>query len=113
MFLSLVKWCRMLVEPVALSDFFLSFFSAAMIILTGALYAGLFAWAKISRNPRFYWAAGTSYIALLASVGEYSLTNNLTGYWLVLSSLMVIGYAYMPFFIWRLCAATHSDSAQH
>ena len=32
-----------MIEPVALADFFVTFFSAAMVIMSGALYALLFA----------------------------------------------------------------------
>ena len=41
-----------MIEPVALQNFFLTFFSAAMVILTGALYALLFAYARVKRRPR-------------------------------------------------------------
>ncbi|PPD33819.1 MAG: hypothetical protein CTY19_06570 [Methylomonas sp.] len=99
----------MLVEPVALSDFFLSFFSAAMIIFTATLYAGLFAWARISGQKSARIGACVSYASLLASVAVFSDVNHLTGYWLLLSFSMVIGYALMPHAIWHLCVATHLD----
>ncbi len=103
----------MLVEPVALSDFFLSFFSAAMIILTAALYAGLFAWAKITARPAINIGAWLAYVAFLICVGVFSLVNHFTGYWLFLSLIMVVGYAFMPRFIWHLCVATHSHDTDH
>lgn len=103
----------MLVEPVALSDFFLSFFSAAMIILSAALYAALYAWAKIKTRPRFYWGAWLAYAALLVCVGIFSTVNHFTGYWLWLSLSMAVGYAFMPRFIWRLCVATHAEEPEH
>jgi hypothetical protein len=103
----------MLIEPVALSDFFLSFFSAAMIILLGALYAGLFAWAKITSQQRFQFAAGFVYLALLITVGVFSQINHFNGYWLSLSFLMAAGYGLMPYLIWRLCVATHIDASEH
>ena len=103
----------MLVEPVALSDFFLSFFSAAMIILTATMYAGLFAWGRISGRRAAYIGALLSYTGLLACVGVFSLVNNFTGYWLLLSLIMLIGYAFMPYAIWRLCVATHTDETDH
>lgn len=103
----------MLVEPVALSDFFLSFFSAAMIILTATLYAGLFAWGRISGHRAAHIGALLSYAGLLAAVGVFSLVNNFTGYWLLLSLTMLVGYAFMPYAIWRLCVATHADETDH
>ena len=36
-----------MIEPVELKDFFITFFSAALVILSGAGYAGLYAWAKL------------------------------------------------------------------
>ncbi|MDD2762202.1 MAG: hypothetical protein PHH11_18140 [Methylomonas sp.] len=99
----------MLIEPVALSDFFLSFFSAAMIIFTAALYAGLFAWARISSRKSINLFAWLAYAALLACVGVFSAVNHFSGYWLLLSLSMAVGYAFMPRIIWNLCVATHSD----
>lgn len=103
----------MLIEPVALSDFFLSFFSAAMIILLGALYAGLFAWAKITARQRFQVAAGGVYAMLLIVVAIFSRINHFNGYWLSLSFLMAAGYGLMPYVIWRLCVATHAGASEH
>lgn len=103
----------MLLEPVALSDFFLSFFSAAMIILTAAVYAAFYAWAKIKTHRGFYLAAWIAYAALLLCVGIFSKVNHFTGYWLLLSLSMAVGYAFMPQFIWHLCVATHPDEPEH
>ena len=99
----------MLIEPVALSDFFLSFFCAAMIILSAVLYAALFAWAKISGRRAFYLLAYLSYSVLLICIGLFSVVNHFAGYWLILSLMMALGYAFMPHFIWSLCVATHHD----
>lgn len=103
----------MLIEPVALSDFFLSFFSAAMIIFTATLYAALYAWAKIRASRGMYIGAGLAYLALLVCVGAFSMVNHLNGHWLWLSATMTIGYALMPSAIWHLCVATHSDDEPH
>jgi len=103
----------MLIEPVALSDFFLSFFSAAMIILSAAVYAGLYAWAKIKTRRSFYLGAWAAYAALLVCVGIFSVVNHFTGYWWWLSLTMVLGYAFMPHIIWRLCVATHIKEPEH
>lgn len=103
----------MLIEPVALSDFFLSFFSAAMIIFTAALYAGLFAWARISSRKSINLLAWLAYAALLACVGVFSAVNHFSGYWLLLSLSMAVGYAFMPRIIWNLCVATHGDETDH
>jgi len=99
----------MLIEPVALSDFFLSFFSAASIILLATLYAALYAWSKISGRRVFNLAAWLAYAALLVCVGVFSHVNHFNAYWLLLSLLMALGYGLMPRLIWHLCAATHPE----
>ncbi len=98
-----------MVEPVALADFFASFFSGAMIILVAALYAGLYAWQKIA-GGRFlkYWQA-TAFAGLLVFVAIFAHVNHLNGEWRFLSALMLVGYWCMPRIIWRLCAATHAN----
>lgn len=103
----------MLIEPVALSDFFLSFFSAAMIIFSGAVYAGLFAWAKITARRQIYLYAWLAYAALLACLAVFSTVNHLNGYWMLLSFTMAVGYAFMPQAIWYLCVATHDTETEH
>jgi len=103
----------MLIEPVALSDFFLSFFSAALIILLATVYAALYAWSKISGRRKFELAAWLIYAALLICVGVFSYVNHFNDYWLLLSLLMVLGYGWVPRFIWKLCAATHDADTHH
>lgn len=103
----------MLVEPVALSDFFLSFFSAAMIIFCAALYAGFYAWAKIAARRALHIAAWLAYATLLVFVGVFSNVNHLNGSWQLLSLTMALGYAFMPHVIWNLCVATHADESEH
>lgn len=103
----------MLIEPVALSDFFLSFFSAAMIIFTAALYAALFAWAKFSNRRPAYIGAWLAYATLLGCVGIFSVVNHFSGHWLLLSFTMAVGYAFMPHVIWHLCVATHGNETEH
>lgn len=99
----------MLVEPVELADFFMSFFSAAMIIFTATLYAVFYAWARLRGKRGLYLGAALAYLALLVCVGVFSQVNHLTGHWLWLSLTMAVGYALMPGAIWNLCLATHDD----
>lgn len=103
----------MLIEPVALSDFFLSFFSAALIILLATVYAAMYAWSKISGRRSLGVAAWLTYAALLVCVGVFSYVNHFNDYWLVLSLLMALGYGWMPRLIWRLCTATHEEETYH
>lgn len=99
-----------MIEPVALQDFFLSFFSAAMVILCGALYALLFAYARVRQRPRLMPLAYLAYLGLVASVLVLATVANLfaTGFWTLIVALMLVGYLLAPHAIWHLCAGTHA-----
>jgi len=99
-----------MLEPVALKDFFITFFSSALIIMAGASYALLFAWSKVKPKLSITLSAYASYIVLLVSVYQLTLAANLDGYWRIISYLMVIGYFFAPIAIWHLCKQTHDDS---
>ncbi|GAB4259541.1 MAG: hypothetical protein Kow0065_09590 [Methylomicrobium sp.] len=96
-----------MIEPVALKDFFITFFSSALIILAGASYASFFAWSKMNPNSRIKIAAYLSYAVLLVSVAVLSTAANFSGYWLIVSLAMAIGYFFAPIGIWHLCTRTH------
>jgi uncharacterized membrane protein len=99
-----------MIEPVALKDFFLTFFSAAMVILTGALYALLFAYARVRQRPRLMPLAYAAYLGLVASVLVLALVANLfaTAFWTFIVALMLLGYLLAPHAIWHLCIGTHA-----
>jgi len=96
-----------MLEPVALKDFFITFFSSALIIMAGASYALLFAWSKVNSKLSIKISAYLSYLVLLVSVYQLTLAANLFGYWRIISYLMVIGYFFAPIAIWHLCKSTH------
>ncbi|WP_442496707.1 hypothetical protein [Methylobacter sp. sgz302048] len=96
-----------MIEPVALKDFFITFFSSALIILAGASYALLFAWSRINAHAGIKIAALASYTVLVVSVLELTQLAQFQGYWLIISVAMVIGYFFAPIGIWHLCVKTH------
>ena len=97
-----------MIQPVELQDFLLNFFAAAAIILIGACYALLYAWAKLGHRPLFMRWAYAAYAVLAVSVWILAETAHLQGYWRALSAAMLIGYFAAPRAIFRLCAATHA-----
>jgi len=99
-----------MLEPVALKDFFITFFSSALIIMAGASYALLFAWSKVKPLLSIKISAYASFLVLLVSVYQLTLAANLDGYWRIISYLMVIGYFFAPIAIWHLCKQTHDKS---
>lgn len=96
-----------MIEPVALADFFITFFSAALIILAGASYALLFAWSKLTAKPYIKIAAYIAYLILVIAVFLLTRAANFSGLWLIVSLLMLIGYFFAPMGIWQLCVKTH------
>ena len=98
-----------MIEPVALQDFFVTFFSSALVILFGACYAGLYAWAKLRGKPSLLLWAYACYAALVASTLALARAAHLHGEWQILVGLMLAGYLLAPWGVWRLCADSHKD----
>lgn len=101
----------MIVEPVHLANFFTVFFSAASVILFGALYALLFAWSRVRGRPRLMAMAYAAYLGLAASVVTLGYAANLfnSGFWTFIVLLMLVGYLFAPHAIWHLCVGTHAE----
>lgn len=99
-----------MIEPVELADFFVTFFSAASVILCGALYALLFAYSRIRNRPRLMALAYAAYAALFASVIVLGDVANLFGspFWMSVVMLMLAGYLAAPHAVWHLCVNTHA-----
>ncbi|HEU0282403.1 MAG TPA: hypothetical protein VFQ99_01350 [Gallionella sp.] len=106
-----------MIEPVKMADFFATFFSAAAVILFGALYALLFAYSRIRNLPRLMPLAYAAYAVLFASVAVLASVANLFSslFWMSVVMLMLAGYLAAPHAIWHLCvnthAATHNDGS--
>lgn len=100
-----------MIEPVALANFFTVFFSAAMVIMTGATYALLFAYSRVKGMPRLMALAYLAYLGLFASVMTLASAANLfnSTFWTVIVGLMLLGYLVAPHAIWHLCVGTHAQ----
>lgn len=98
-----------MIQPVELADFFTVFFSAALVILFGALYALLFAYARVKAVPRLMHAAYAAYAGLFTSVLVLGDAANLyqNNFWTFIVVLMLVGYLLAPHGIWYLCTRTH------
>jgi uncharacterized membrane protein len=98
-----------MVEPVALENFFITFFAGAAVILCGALYALLFAWARVRHDTRFLPWAYMSYAGLTLAVFTLAQTTHLfnSPFWTLVVALMLVGYLLAPHGIWHLCVGTH------
>ncbi len=103
-----------MIEPVKMADFFITFFSAASVIIFGALYALLFAFSRMKDVPRLMPLAYAAYAVLFVSVMVLANVANLfrSPFWQFIVFLMLVGYLLAPRFIFKLCVATH-DSVSH
>jgi hypothetical protein len=99
------------VNPVELHDLLAAVLAGALTVMAGALYALLFAWSRVYRNPRLLPAAYGAYAVLAASVGVLATTLHLDGFWWLVTLMMLVGYGLAPHGIWHLCVATHAASA--
>lgn len=100
-----------MLQPVELANFFTVFFSAAMVILLGALYALLFAWSRVRRLPALIPWAYAAYGGLAVSVIVLGRAANLFdgGLWTAVIGLMLVGYLLAPHGVWYLCVGTHAQ----
>lgn len=100
-----------MVEPANLANFFTIFFTSAMVILLGAIYALLFAFSRVKNHPRLMPLAYLAYAGLFASVLFLAQAANLFKHpvWASIVILMLAGYLLAPHAIWHLCVCTHAD----
>ncbi len=98
-----------MIEPANPADFFTVFFTAAMVIVFGALYALLFACSRLKRIPRLmplaYIAYGGLFVSALVLARATHLFNS--PWWAAIVVLMLDGYLLAPHAIWHLCTGTH------
>jgi len=95
------------IEPVALTDFLATFWAGAGVIISGAGYALLYAWARLRRQWNLLYLAGFFFLLLTGCVLVLMQTAHLEGHWQALALLMLVGYLLAPPAIFRLCQVTH------
>ncbi len=97
-----------MIEPVAVQNLMLATALGAAIVVLGAAYATLFAFARLLERPRLLGAAAASYLGLLVCVIAFAYVARLDGFWATLAVAMALGYLLAPLGIWRLCTGTHA-----
>ncbi len=95
-------------EPLGLQDIFFSTMAAAAIVLMGASYALFFALGRLHKSRAMSAASLISY--LLLGVATYVLADALAlnGVWILVTTVMLVGYFLLPRAIWHLCVGTHA-----
>ncbi|MBK9160437.1 MAG: hypothetical protein IPM27_02545 [Nitrosomonadales bacterium] len=101
-----------MIEPASLANFFTIFFTSAMVIMCGALYALLFAYSRIRKSSKLMPLAYASYAGLFASVLFLADAANLFNHpvWQAVVVFMLVGYLLAPHAIWHLCVGTHANA---
>ena len=97
-----------MINPVEMQDFFAAFFSGALVIVFGAVYALLLAWGRLKGSRGFVAAAYAVYAMLAASVFVLSDAMHFDGFWNLITVTMLLGYLAAPHGIWLLSRDTHS-----
>lgn len=100
-----------MIEPASLANFFTIFFTSAMVIMLGALYALLFAFSRVKGDVRLMPLAYLSYAGLFVATLFLADAANLLKHpvWVAVVVFMLVGYLLAPHAIWHLCVGTHVD----
>jgi hypothetical protein len=87
----------------------ISTIACAAIVLMGAFYALFFALGRLHSNRFMALIALGSYGLLAIAVYVLIRSLDLNGFWIVVTSVMLIGYFVAPRAIWKLCVGTHAN----
>lgn len=98
-------------EALDLRDIFFGTMAGGAIVLMGALYALFFALSRLHASRSLGAASLLAYALLAAAVYVLIDALSLTGFWLVVTAVMLVGYFFLPRAIWQLCVGTHAGAA--
>jgi hypothetical protein len=93
-------------ETLQAQEIMLATLSGGLVVMFGALYSMLFAFARL-RHPFLMPFAYAAYALFAASTLVLARSLHLEGYWLVIVFVMLAGYFLAPHGIWHLCVGTH------
>jgi hypothetical protein len=105
---SQAQWISMF-EPVELNDIMISVIAGASVVLFGALYALIFALGRLSGNESLARAAYVFFAMLAVAALVLADTLHLTGFWQLITLVILGGYLFAPHAIWKLCVGTHPE----
>jgi len=88
----------------------LSALAAALVVITGAVYALFFALGRLHRSASCGRIAGLAYGLLVVSTVVLARSLDLHGAWLWIVAVMLVGYLLAPYAIWHLSSATHAGA---
>jgi len=99
-------------QAVEVNSILLATMAGAMVVLSGALYAVVYAIGRLANNPSLVKLSYLFYAVLIVSVLVLARTLNFSGFWNVIAVVMLVGYLIAPQGIWKLCVGTHSADSE-
>jgi len=94
-------------ETLQAQEIMLATLSGGLVVMFGALYSMLFAFARL-KHPFLISFAYAAYALFAASALILARSLHLEGFWLWVVFVMLVGYFLAPHGIWHLCVGTHS-----
>ncbi|MFW2403992.1 MAG: hypothetical protein ACN4GT_04430 [Gammaproteobacteria bacterium] len=98
-------------QAVEVNSIMLATMAGAMVVLSGALYAAVFAIGRLAENVNLVRLSYLFYGVLVVSVLVLARTLNFSGVWNGVAIVIMIGYLIAPQGIWYLCVGTHAGEA--
>lgn len=98
-------------EPMALKNLFLGTMAGAGVVLTGAFYALFFALGRLRRSRFLAIVSNAAFAGLVLAVWLLISALALEGFWIIVTTVMLIGYFFLPRAIWHLCVGTHAGES--
>jgi len=95
-------------QAVEVNSIMLATMAGAMVVLSGALYAAVFAIGRLAENVNLVRLSYLFYGVLVVSVLVLARTLNFSGVWNGVAIVIMIGYLIAPQGIWYLCVGTHA-----
>lgn len=81
--------------------------SAGGIVMLATLYALFYALGQLRGNSTMIHASYGAFVLFLGAVWTFTRALDLSGIWLLLVGVLVVGYFVAPRWIWKLSVATH------
>ena len=99
-----------MIDPVVSHSILIAAFAGAAIVVFGALYAILFAFARLRRQRGLILLAYSAYGMMVIAVFVLARVLHLDGMWTGIVVVMLAGYLLGPYAIWKLCIKTHQSN---
>ena len=95
---------------VGVGDLLVAAIAGALVVLCGAFYAALFAFARLYQRRDLTLVAYVFFGALVVCVLVLADALRLSGVWALLAALLLAVYLIAPHLIWKLSVATHDEA---